>query len=192
MEATTWTALAVPYAAAAVLLVLAGAPKVRDPGDLVRAVRSVGLPVGRGAVRAFALAEVAVGTAALAAPGPVTAGLLAMMYAVFTAFVVRALSRGGVLSSCGCFGKADTPPTSAHAVVTGAAALVALAVAVAVPEQPWAPVAGLGAAAVAGLAGLTALVAFLAWQVMAVLPSVDPRAVRSASGGRPARAGVGA
>ena len=42
------------------------------------------------------------------------------------------------------------------------------------------------------LAGLTALVAFLAWQVMAVLPSVDPRAVRSASGGRPARAGVGA
>ena len=191
MPATTWTALAVPYAAAAVLLVLAGAPKVRDPGDLVRAVRSVGMPVGRGAVRAFAVAEVVVGVAALLVPGPVTAGLLATTYAGFTAFVVRALSRGGVLSSCGCFGKADTPPTRAHAVVTGAAALVALAVVPAVPAEPWAPVADLGPAAVAGLVSLTALVAFLAWQVMAVLPSVDPRAVRSASGVRPTRAGVG-
>ena len=115
-----------------------------------------------------------------------------MAYAGFTAFVVLALTRGGVLSSCGCFGKADTPPTRAHAVVTGAAALVALAVAWPSPPEPWAPVADLGPATVAGLAGLTALVAFLAWQVMAVLPSVDPRAVRSAAAVRPTRAGVGA
>ena len=50
-----WPALVVPYAAAAVLLAVAGVPKVRDPGDLVRAVRSVGMPFGRGAVRAFAV-----------------------------------------------------------------------------------------------------------------------------------------
>lgn len=190
MPTTTWGVLAVPYVAAAVLLVLAGVPKVRDPGDLVRAVRSVGLPLGRGVVRAFAVAEVVVGVAALAAPGAVTAGLLAMTYAVFTAFVVLALSRGGVLSSCGCFGRADTPPTRAHAVVTGAAALVALAVAVTVPAAPWAVLTDLGVAAVSGLVALTALVAFLAWQVMAVLPSVDPRAVRSAAGSRPGRAGA--
>ena len=55
-----WPALVVPYAAAAVLLAVAGVPKVRDPGDLVRAVRSVGMPFGRGAVRGFAVAEVAV------------------------------------------------------------------------------------------------------------------------------------
>ena len=190
MPATTWGVLAVPYAAAAVLLVIAGVPKVRDPGDLVRAVRSVGMPLGRGAVRAFALAEVVVGVAALLAPGPVTAALLAAMYAAFTAFVVLALSRGGVVSSCGCFGKADTPPTRAHAVVTGAAALVALAVAVSVPADPWALLADLGPGAVAGLVGLAALVGFLAWQVMAVLPSVDPRAVRSAATVRPGRTGV--
>ena len=190
MPATTWGVLAAPYAAAAALLVLAGVPKVRDPGDLVRAVRSVGMPLGRGAVRAFALAEVVVGVAALLVPGPVTAALLAVTYAGFTAFVVRALAHGGVLSSCGCFGKADTPPTRAHAVVTGAAALVALAVAVTVPADPWTTLADLGPAAVAGLVGLATLVGFLAWQVMAVLPSVDPRAVRSASTVRPTRAGV--
>lgn len=189
MPTTTWGVLAVPYVAAAALLVLAGVPKVRDPGDLVRAVRSVGLPLGRGAVRAFAVAEVVVGVVALVAPGPVTAGMLAMTYAVFTAFVVLALSRGGVLSSCGCFGRADTPPTRAHAVVTGGATSVALVVAGTVPVAPWSVLADLGVAAVSGLVALTALVAFLAWQVMAVLPSVDPRAVRSAAGRRPGRAG---
>lgn len=175
-----WQALAVPYAAAAVLLVFAGAPKVRDPGDLHRAVRSVGMPVGREAVRAFALVEVVVGLAALAVPGPATAGLLAVLYAGFTAFVVVALRRGGVVSSCGCFGKADTPPTVAHAVLTGAASLAGLAVAAVVPAAPW---SGLTPAAAAGAVALVALVGFLAWQVMAVLPAVDPRAVRSAGRG---------
>ena len=171
-----WQSLVVPFAAAAVLLVVAGAPKVLDPGDLHRAVRSVGMPVGREAVRAFAVAEVVVGLAALAVPGPLTALLLAALYAGFTGFVVTALRRGGVVSSCGCFGKADTPPTLAHAVLTGAAALVGLAVAAVVPSAPWAGVTTAGAA---GAVALVALVGFLAWQVMAVLPSVDPRAVRS-------------
>lgn len=175
-----WQVLAVPYAAAAVLLVVAGAPKVLDPGDLHRAVRSVGMPVGREAVRAFALAEVVVGAAALALPGPATALLLAALYTGFTAFVVVALRSGGVVSSCGCFGRADTPPTVAHAVLTGGAALAGLAAAAVVPAAPW---AGLEAGQVAGAGALVALVAFLAWQVMAVLPSVDPRAVRSVGRG---------
>ena len=173
---TVWSVLVVPFAAAAVLLVVAGAPKVLDPGDLHRAVRSVGMPVGRNVVRAFALLEVVVGLAALAVPGRATAALLAVLYAGFTAFVVVALRRGGVLSSCGCFGKADTPPTWAHALLTGAAALVALVVAVAPPGDAW---GSLTAVSAAGVLALVALVGFLAWQVMAVLPSVDPRAVRS-------------
>ena len=72
-----WPALVVPYAAAAVLLAVAGVPKVRDPGDLVRAVRSVGLPFGRRAVRAFAGAEVVVAVAALVVPSRLSAGALA-------------------------------------------------------------------------------------------------------------------
>lgn len=174
----------VPYAAAAVLLGIAGVPKVRDPGDLVRAVRSVGMPFGRGVVRAFAVAEVAVAAAALLAPGRLTAALLAAVYAVFTAFVVVALRRGGVLSSCGCFGRADTPPTWAHALVTGTASVVGVLVAVDPPGSgAWSSLTGTGAGAVVGLAALVALVAFLAWQVMAVLPTVQPSAIRSRSRG---------
>lgn len=187
---SVWGALAVPYTASAALLVLAGVPKVADPGNLVRAVRSVGMPFSRVAVRGFAVVEVVVGLAALVVPGPGTAALLAIMYAGFTGFVAVALARGGVLSSCGCFGKADTPPTTPHAAVTALAALVALAVALSVPAEPWSMLSSLSVGAVAGLVALSGLVGFLAWQVMAVLPSVDPRAVRSA-GRRPARAGVG-
>jgi Methylamine utilisation protein MauE len=175
-----WPALVVPYAAAAVLLAVAGVPKVRDPGNLVRAVRSVGMPFGRQGVRAFAAAEVGIAVAALVVPGRPAALLLAAVYAGFTAFVVLALRRGGVLSSCGCFGRADTPPTRAHALATGAASGVGLLVAVDPPgAQPWAPLAEHGAWAVAGFAALVALVGFLAWQVMAVLPTVQPAAVRS-------------
>ena len=174
-----WPALVVPYAAAAVLLGVAGVPKVLDPGDLVRAVRSVGMPFGRRAVRAFALAEVVVAAGALALPGRVTAGLLAAGYAVFTAFVVTALRRGGVLSSCGCFGRSDTPPTPAHAVVTGAASVTGLLVALDPPGAgAWSGVTD-SAAAVVGLVALVGLVGFLAWQVMAVLPTVQPSAIRS-------------
>jgi hypothetical protein len=178
-----WPALVVPYAAAAVLLAVAGVPKVRDPGDLVRAVRSVGMPVGRTAVRAFAAVEVVVAIAALAVPTRLTAALLALMYAGFTVFVVTALRRGGVLSSCGCFGKADTPPTRAHALVTGAASGTALLVALDPPGAgAWSALTDSGAVAVAGFAALVGLVGFLAWQVMAVLPSVQPAAIRSRTG----------
>lgn len=175
-----WPALVVPYTAAAVLLAVAGVPKVREPGDLVRAVRSVGMPVRPGAVRAFAAAEVAVAVTALAVPSRATALVLAAMYAVFTAFVVLALRRGGVLSSCGCFGRADTPPTRAHALVTATASVVGLLVALDPPAgNAWSALAGAGALAVAGFVGLVGLVGFLAWQVMAVLPTVQPAAIRS-------------
>lgn len=173
-----WGVLVVPFVAAAALLCVAGVPKVRDPGNLVRAVRSVGLPVGGTAVRAFAVAETLVGAAALLAPGRVTAALLALTYAGFTVFVGLALRRGGVLDSCGCFGRADTPPTLAHLLVTAAAALTGLAVAWWPPVSAW---SGAGALEVLGVLALAGLVGFLAWQVMAVLPSVDPRAVRSGS-----------
>ncbi|MBM6401003.1 MauE/DoxX family redox-associated membrane protein [Phycicoccus sonneratiae] len=178
MTGGAWGVLGVPFLAAAALLVLAGAPKVVRPGDLRRALRSAGLPAPAAGVRAFAAVEVAVGLAALLVPGRSTAVLVALLYAGFTAFVVRALGRGGVLSSCGCFGKADTPPTRVHALLTGLAALVGAVLAVAPPTDPW---QGVGPGTAAGVAGLAALVGFLAWQVMAVLPSVDVRAVRSAS-----------
>ena len=57
----SWLVLGPTALAAAGLLVLAGVPKVADPGDLVRALRSTGLRVHPLLVRGFALVEVAAG-----------------------------------------------------------------------------------------------------------------------------------
>ena len=171
--------LAAPFVASAALLVAAGVPKVADPLPLVRAVRAAGLPLGPAAVRALAAAEVVVGLWAIAVPSRVPALPVGAAYLVFTVFVAHTLRRGGFLTSCGCFGKADTPPTRSHLAVTGAAAVAAAAV-VAVPESAaW-------AGTVPGVVGTTALggvIAFLAWQVLAVLPSTTPAAVRSTGKG---------
>jgi len=174
-----------PYLAAAALLVLAGLPKLRDPSSLARALASV-LParspsrVATGASRLLALGEVVPGTWALVSPSRVTGLLVAAGYAAFTGFVALALLRGGVLASCGCFGRPDTPPTRTHLVVTAMLAVSGLAVAVASPSSAWSGVAdhpATGAAAV----GFAALVGVLAYLAIAVLPSVTPAAVRSAT-----------
>lgn len=101
--------------AAAGLLVLAGVQKVADPKPLVRAFRSIGLRLPAPVVQVVALAEVAVGVVALVTGHGLA---VAVSYAVFTVFVLVARARGGVLASCGCFGKQDTPPTLLHAAVT--------------------------------------------------------------------------
>ena len=118
-------ALAGPYLAAAALLVLAGAQKLRDPKPLVRALRSVGLRLPAPVIRAAAAAELALGVAALTTRSALVAAGVAASYAAFTGFVLLARAKGGVLASCGCFGKADTPPTRTHAAVTGGLALAA-------------------------------------------------------------------
>jgi hypothetical protein len=179
--ADMWQIVAGPYLAAAALLVVAGVPKVADPMPLVRALRSTGLPAGRPLVRAIALGEVLVGAAALALPGRGTAALVGLAYLGFTGFVGLALARGGVLESCGCFGKADTPPTRAHLAVTALLALAAGALAVAPPEAPVWTAATLTRPATSVLIGFAALLALLAHAVMAVLPLATPAAARSAA-----------
>ncbi len=174
-----WELAAGPFLAAAGLLVVAGLPKLRDPLPLVRALRGAGIPAGRTLVRVFAVAEVVVGTWAVLAPGRLSAALVGVAYLVFTAFVSRVLARGGVLGSCGCFGKADTPATRAHLALTGVAALVGLGVAAAPPAAAWTAVSG----PVLTTTALGVVLGFLAWQVMAVLPTVSPAAVRSTTKG---------
>jgi hypothetical protein len=174
-----WDVAAGPFLAAAGLLVVAGVPKLSDPLPLVRALRQAGMPAGRLLVRAFALGEVAVGVWALLDPSRLSAALVAAAYLLFTAFVVRVLRRGGVLGSCGCFGKADTPATRTHVALTAAAALAAAVVAADPPASVWTSPAG-GLATTTALAALAAVIAFLAWQVMAVLPTTTAAAVRTA------------
>ena len=174
-----WDMAAGPFLAVAGLLVVAGVPKLADPLPLVRALREAGMPASRLVVRAFALAEVGVGGWALAFPSRLSAALVAAAYVLFTGFVVHVLRRGGILGSCGCFGKPDTPATRTHAALTAAAALVAAAVAVDPPVSAWYS-SGHDLATITVVGALAALIAFLAWQVMAVLPATTPAAVRSA------------
>ena len=119
-----------PYAAFALLLGVAGAMKAFSPLSTVRALRSAGLPVTRPLVRAFGAGEAVVAVAAWVIAGPVPPVLVALSYTGFAGFVVLARRRGGSVSSCGCFGKADTPPTRSHVVVNAAAAVLALVAAI--------------------------------------------------------------
>jgi hypothetical protein len=122
--------LAGPFAAFALLLILAGAAKALRPLPTVRALRSVQLPSSILAVRLLGAGEAVLAVLALVTAGPIAAALVAISYASFAAFVFYARARGGTISSCGCFGKADSPPTAAHIVVNLAAAVTAAAAAV--------------------------------------------------------------
>lgn len=167
-------ALTGPYLAAAALLVAAGGAKLIDPLPLVRALRSAGLPASGPLVRVGAAAELLLGLLAAATGARPAAAGVALSYAAFAAFVLVALRRGGVLASCGCFGKADTPPTVTHVAVTTGLAAVAAAVAVrpvgALPDllaaQPGRGVPLLVA---------TAAVAATAYLVLALLPTLRVR-----------------
>lgn len=160
--------LLVPYLAACLLLLAAGAGKLRSPAGASQALRTQRLPSSPVLVRALGLAEVALAVAALLeVPG--TPVLVALAYAGFTAFVGAALLRGGPLSSCGCFGEPDLPPTPLHVVVTGLLAACAAAVAAG-------PAAGLpslgddGALVAVGAAASAGLLAWLAVLVLSALP----------------------
>jgi len=107
--------------------------------------------------------------------GSILAGLVALTYAAFAVFIVAAIVDPSRLTSCGCFGEADTPPTAWHVVVNVGAAVIAIIAAVAaVPglrtvlaEQP---AGGLPFVAFVGL-GI-----WFAYLTLAVLPTVIPRA----------------
>lgn len=131
------SALDGPVYAAAVLLVISGISKVRDPAPTIGAVRSVGWSAPRSIVRLGGAAECVLGTLTLLIGGVVLNVLVAGAYAGFTVFIVYALARGGAIATCGCFGREDTPATRTHTVLT---ALLALSAA--------------GAAAIGGTTGL--------------------------------------
>ena len=163
--------VAAPYLAAALLLVVAGVAKALDPLSLVRALRAAGLavraPLLMRFVRVAAVFEAAVGAFAVVSPSRTAALAVAASYAGFTLFVLQALRTGSPLASCGCFGKADTPPTRLHAIVTGVLAILSFVAA-------GHPGIDLGV----GLLVVTGVLAYLTYLVLAVLPLVSQRATR--------------
>lgn len=160
---------AAPLLVGASLLAFAGAAKAVRPAGTALALREAGLPTPPGVVRALAAAEAALGAGAAVLGGPVLAGAVSASYAVFALFVLVALARGRPLSSCGCFGESESPPTVSHVVIDVALAATALAAARAGGAGPLTLAArrpGWGAGVVA-VSGVTAGLVFL---VMARLP----------------------
>ncbi len=118
-----------PFLVAALLLTVAGALKAFDPATTAGALRRAGLPVPPTAVRIGGAGEAAIGAVAIATGAAVPAAFVALSYAVFTGFVLVALSRHIPIGSCGCFGKVDTPPSVVHVVLNVGAIVAATAVA---------------------------------------------------------------
>ncbi len=118
--------LAALFLTACGLLVIAGIDKAARPDSAVRALRAMGLPATPMLVRVGGGVEVALGSAAMIVHGWAISAAVTVSYAVFTAFVLVAFRRRTPLSTCGCFGIADTPPTLLHAAVTLLAAILAV------------------------------------------------------------------
>jgi hypothetical protein len=171
--------LTAPVLVGCVLLVVAGALKLRRPVYTVGALRSVRLPASTAAARALGIVEIALGTATGLTGNAVLIGLVALAYAAFTAFVVRALATGGAVASCGCVGRPDTPPTATHLVVTAGLAVAAAGAAARAgfTGADWVTTGPMSARTVVLLA-LTGLAAWLTWLALAVLPQTHVRAIR--------------
>ena len=123
-------ALAGPFAIAAALLAAAGAAKVIDPSMTAGALRRAGLGVPDFVVRVAAFIELSVGAAALVVASSALAAAVAVSYLAFALFVTWALRTDRPVGTCGCFGKADTPPSAVHVAINlslaGVAALIAV------------------------------------------------------------------
>lgn len=128
----------------AALLLLTGGAKLFDPDPTAGALRAAGLPSGTWAARLLGGVEIVVALPALAWGG-VWAGGVGALYLAFAGFVGWALVRGIPLQSCGCFGRADTPPTILHVAFNTSIAIGAFAAAAVggdgvvavVADQPW-------------------------------------------------------
>jgi hypothetical protein len=157
------------YLAAVSLLAAGGAAKMRRPSGTARALSQLGLSIGEWPVRAGAAGEVAVAGWVVLLGGPVPAACVAASYLGFAGFVTAAVVRQTPLSSCGCFGEPDAPPTVTHAVLNAGAGVAAIAaavgyhpsLAVALRTQP---------AAGIPFVLLTGISAYLGYVAMVVLP----------------------
>jgi len=138
-------ALAGPVVVVSVLLALAGAMKIAQPASTSGALRAMRLPSSLGLVRTLGAAELVIAVGAgITFERPLLA-LLAALYLAFAAFVAAALGAHKPLQSCGCFGRADTPPSIVHLglnVTAAGAALLAAATSTpslgdTLSDQPW-------------------------------------------------------
>jgi hypothetical protein len=106
------------------LLVVTGVAKVSRPHDVEKALTSLGLPRVPHAGSILGALEVVVGVGALFAP--VLLLVQGLLYLGFAIWVGLALRADVPIASCGCLGRADTPPSLAHIVLNVIAVVVSV------------------------------------------------------------------
>lgn len=110
----------------AVVLGLAGAAKLRQPGSGSGALARMGAARAAAAMRGLSVAELTVALLALFAPARISGFVLAAVFAAFAMTHALAWRSGGV--DCGCFGEhagAAASPRRAVLLTSGAAGLAA-------------------------------------------------------------------
>jgi uncharacterized membrane protein YphA (DoxX/SURF4 family) len=157
-----------PFAIVAVVLVVGGVFKLRDPGPTHDLLRSLRLPPTDLVARAVGAFEIALGGAAFVLGGPALATALAVTYAVFATVSWRLLHTGGAVS-CGCFGKASAPPSAVHVAANVGATIISMAAAITATDGVWTGRDQLEGGPLPTLA-LVAVGAWLLVTVMTVLP----------------------
>lgn len=161
--------------AAAFLLAGAGLAKAFAPDAAVTMLRS-GWPALRRvprlgvAVRAGGVTEAAVGGAVASVGGAVPVALLGAGYLAFAVVTIRLVSRGQ-RSSCGCFGRADSPVGPAHLVLNVACVGIAVAGTIRPPGPLGSLADGPALPAVVGVAQ-AALLAYLGFLSITALPAL--------------------
>lgn len=157
-----------PFVAVMLLLFAAGVLKTLSPATTANALRSMRLPSRAWMVRVLGVTEIAVAGWSVAAGGRLALASAAMLYLAFAIFVVVALRNRLPVQSCGCFGRNDTPPSTAHVAVDLIAALVILSMAATHPA-PVGP-ALLDQTQIPVLAA-TATIAYLGYVLLAIFPA---------------------
>ena len=156
------------------LLALAGGMKVVSPDPTSRALRAAGLPHARVLVRGIGLVEVLIGVTGIVRGSSIVAFSAAAFYAGFAWFVIHALRHRLAISSCGCFGAAETPPSMNHVIVNIGAVLV-LTIAGFFPIGPWGGIDQLTPGLAVAFIGFTAVTIYLLYAILAVLPLLQPK-----------------
>ena len=170
------------------LLALAGGMKAASPDATSGALRAAGLPHARVLVQGMGLVEVLIGVSGIVLGSSIPAVAAAGFYAGFTWFVVHALRHQLPISSCGCFGANDTPPSVNHLIVNIGAVLVLL-MAGFFPIGPWGGIGRLTPGLAVAFIGFTAGTIYILYGILAVLPRVQSGRSETTRRPSPTRAG---
>ncbi len=109
-----------------ILLLASGVSKIRRPLSTVTALKAAHLPASIRIAIGIGVAEIGAGASALFVARPLPRVAVAVVYLVFAGFLAYALVSRMPLSSCGCTGTHETPPTWVHVGLNAGVVIAAL------------------------------------------------------------------